>query len=202
MSLPKRLITPVWVGQIVVSVVESIRNTGSILHCIGEDLMGVARGADKSGDLLPGDLDDLMALRKSANVAVELLDEQYSALYNCLNAYDKKKKEPKRLAKPNGDRPAPKASRVKRLGHMVTDNITGEQLDLDVYGGSCQQAGYIKAMDEQDKRGRIYMDMVTALKKVLNNMSNHYGDVPAKDAIEIEELIKKADPLFETSQLI
>ena len=93
MSLPKRLITPVWVGQIVVSVVESIRNTGSILHCIGEDLMGVARGADKSGDLLPGDLDDLMALRKSANVAVELLDEQYSALYNCLNAYDKKKKE-------------------------------------------------------------------------------------------------------------
>ena len=35
-------------------------------------------------------------------------------------------------------------------------------------------------------------EMLKMLKKVLINMSKHYGDIPAKDAIEINDLIAKA----------
>ena len=36
-------------------------------------------------------------------------------------------------------------------------------------------------------------EMLEMLKKILNNMSKHYGDVPAIDAIKTYDLIAKAE---------
>ena len=172
MSLPNSSIVPAWAKHATIRIVESIRKTGDIIRVIGEELIqsGHAEKDDFSatGSLYPKDLDHLLALRESANVAVNMLDEQYSALYNYLNAHNPKARKNNKASNgtrgPRQDQPRKrnksqvwhgrKAVSIQPVDFALYDEYLNSSLDKELIERCLNALKMMVACHESDYNGK------------------------------------------------